>query len=404
MLRFRSVVAAAMVAAASIALAGCGSDAATGDGGGDTVKVGMLVSFTGNFATQAKDFDNSFTAGLQTLTNGTMEVAGHKIEVIREDDTGDPAIGTTKAKDLIGQGVQILTGPTNSNVAIAAAQQAIQNKVLYVGGTSGTSELVGMDDLVFATSGASPAGNQLYKSLFGDPKGKRIAAIGQDYAYGQDQVAQLKSLVEPLGGEVVPYLLPQSTTDFGPLMLQLKQNPPDFVTSFWAGAGQDQLWNAIAAQRIPDESTVFTVLLLRSSWPATADALGPDLLAKSVFGLSYFPGMTGNDADKALQAYSAQHDHQLEYDDAVGWNAAAMVVRAVSEGGTDTAKMAAALKGWTFDGPSGPVSIRAEDNQVTVPMATVRLESDGTGGYTPQLIKLFDDKELTPPVVKPIAS
>jgi branched-chain amino acid transport system substrate-binding protein len=404
------VVAAA--AAGLLALSGCAnhapSSSASGSSSGsaadaEPIKIGLIVSKTGNFAPQALDEINGVMAALDHLTKGTMKVNGHKLEVTTGDDTGVPAVGTGVAKQMIADGAKIIIGPTSSAVAVPVAQLCVQNDVLYLGGTSGTTDLVGMSDLVFATSGASPAGSQLTKAMLGgdDLQGKVLATVDQDYAYGQSVQQGLKALLEPLGVKVQGYLLPQNTTDFSAVALQIKQLKPDFLTSSWAGAGQNQLWSTFGSQGLTKLSTTFSSLLLRNSWAAIADSLGAGL-TDAVFTLGYFPGMTNNAEDKALQAYAKAHDHTIEYDDVVGWNGGAMIVRAVDKGGSDPAKMATALQDWSFEGPSGDVTIRAKDNQVTVPSATVHLSKDSSGQYQPKLIKIYSAKDLTPPVVAAI--
>jgi branched-chain amino acid transport system substrate-binding protein len=397
-------------AAGLLVLTGCANHAPSAGGSGSSdaadgepIKIGLIVSKTGNFAPQALDEINGVNAALDHLTKGTMTIDGHPIEITTGDDTGVPAVGTSVAKEMIADGVKIIIGPTSSAVAVPVAQLCVQNNVLYIGGTSGTTDLVGMSDLVFATSGSSPAGSQLTKAMLGDDlEGKTLVTVDQDYAYGQSIVAGLKALLEPEGVTVQSFLLPQNTTDFSGVALQIKQLHPDFLTSSWAGAGQNQLWSTFGSQGLTKMSTTFTGLLLRNSWAAIADALGEGL-ADAVFTLSYYGGMTDNEADKALQAYSKKHDHEIEYDDAVGWNGGAMIYRAIDKGGSDPAKMAAALQDWSFEGPGGEVTIRGEDNQVTVPSATVHLKKDASGQYQPDLIKIYTAEDLTPPVVKAIA-
>lgn len=55
-------------AAACLALTACSGSGSDDSADGDTVKVGIIVSETGVFATQAKDFQNGFNAALDHLT------------------------------------------------------------------------------------------------------------------------------------------------------------------------------------------------------------------------------------------------------------------------------------------------------------------------------------------------
>jgi branched-chain amino acid transport system substrate-binding protein len=389
-------------AAACLVLSACGgSDSGGGSGDGETVKVGIIVSETGVFATQAKDFQNGFNAALDHLTDGTMTVDGHKIEIMVGDDTGDAAVGTAKAKEFLGQGATILAGTTDSAVAVGVAEQAVQNDALFIGGTAGTTAFVGMDKKVFGTAGSSPAGQMIIPQLMGgDVEGTTLVTIDQDYAFGQTMAKAMKAQLEPLGVNVVSYLLPVSTTDFTPTMLKVEKDAPDFITTTWAGKGYNQLLGSLDSQGLLEDATFFKPLLLKQDWAPVGEALG-DSVSNATFYLSYFAGATGNEADKALQAYSETNGHSVEYDDAVGWHAGEMVVQAIKEGGTDTDAMAEALRGYTFEGPAGGVVIRAEDNQVTVPQFTVRLVDDG-GEWGVETIDTHTAEDLEPPVVKPL--
>jgi len=390
--------------AATALLAGCSSGGSDDEAAsGDPVTVGIIVSQTGVYATQAKDFVNGFNAGLDFITKGTGKVAGHEVKTLIGDDTGQASVGTAKAKEFLGEGATILTGPTDSAIALAVAEQAVQNNVLYIAGTSGTTETVGMDKRVFPTSGPSPAGNLVVNAILGDnPKGKTIAVIGQDVAFGQAQAAALKTQMEPLGVKVESYLLPAATSDFTPLALQLKELKPDFITSNWAGAGATQLLGTLGSQGVTENSTYFQFLFLSSGWPAIAEALG-DHVDNALLYTSYFEGATGNKQEKALIDYSKKHDHKIEYDDLIGFNAALMAAHAIEKGDiTDGASMAEALQGWTFTGPSGDVIIRAKDNQITLPAFTTNLVKGSDGTWKPKLVKAFTAKELEPPVVKPL--
>jgi branched-chain amino acid transport system substrate-binding protein len=398
--RFRRRAAAIAVLALTAACAPPGQD---GGAAGEAVTVGMILSYTGPYSTQAKNFENGFNAGLDYITKGTRTVAGHPVHVLKGDDTGQASVGTAKAREFLGKGATVLTGPTDSAIALAVAQQAVQNNALYIAGTSGTTATVGMDKRVFPTSGPSPAGQPIINKIIGnDPKGKRLAVIGQDVTFGQSQSTALEKQLTPLGVKVDKLLLPPTTSDFTPLAIQLKKLKPDFITSLWATAGATQLLSTLRAQGVLNEAQYFQFLFLSAGWPAIGEALG-QRIGESVFYTTYFPGVTGNPADQALSAYSARHGHKVEYDDLVGFNAALMLARAVEKGGTaDGGAMADALRGWSFTGPSGEVLIRAKDNQITLPGFTTRLVKQSDGSWKPRLLHAYPAKVIEPPVVKPL--
>src|SRR5690625_3454953 len=56
----------------------------------ETIKIGVLASLTGALESYGKQTRQGFDLGLEYATDGTMEVAGNKIEVIYEDTETKP--------------------------------------------------------------------------------------------------------------------------------------------------------------------------------------------------------------------------------------------------------------------------------------------------------------------------
>ncbi|GAA1280937.1 hypothetical protein Psi02_66780 [Planotetraspora silvatica] len=393
--------AALLMVPLGLAMAAC-STSGSAQGGSDSVKVGVISSITGTYAVQAADFRNGLEAGLNYLTKGTNTVNGRKIEVTYADDTGKPAVGIAKAKSMIASGATFLTGITDSSIAIPVAQQAVQNNVIYLPGGSASYQLTGMSPLVFGN--ANKNGSKIFPKLLGegDLSSKRLAYVGQDYAYGQDTYTSLKAQIDPLGIKSTEHLLPTTTTNFTAVAAQIKAENPDYIYSSWVGAGTDQLFAALRAQGVFDTSQFVGYLITRETYAAIGQALGPKGVENALFSLYYYPGFSGNDQEKFLISWSAQHKHQMEYDDPTGWNAAAMIVHAVQAGGTDVKKMASSLDDYTWTSPQGEVTMRAADHAELTPQFAVRLTQGADGSWTPVLVKAYPAKEMETPVTDPI--
>ncbi|WP_214104769.1 ABC transporter substrate-binding protein [Acrocarpospora catenulata] len=399
----KSAPAAALAAVATLAACGAPQSAVrSGDDSGSSYKVGVVTSYTGALAEVGKHWENGFLAGLDFLTGGTMKIDGKPIEILKGDDTGEAAVGTTVATNHLSKGAKIITGPATSAVGIAVVDVAKQNDALFIAGGMGSTDLVGMDKRVFLTNGNSPAGTMIYKKIIGDsPSGKKLVTINQDYAFGQTQAKSMEAMLTPEGVDVESIMLPLDTVDFSPTAHKIKAMKPDFVQTNWIGAGQEQLYTALAAQRTLTDATFFTTLFESTSWSGIAKALGDDL-ANSRFAIMYYPGLTGNEKDKYLQEYTAKQNRVVEFSDAIGWSSAEMVCRALTGGDyNDTAAMAQALRGWSFEGPQGKVDIRADDNQVIVPYFIVQLTQQGSG-WGLKLDEAVPAADLVPPVVNAI--
>ena len=69
-------------------------------GEGGTIKIGVLASLTGALESYGKQTSQGFELGLEYATDGTMEVAGKKIEVVYEDTETKPEVAVQKATKL----------------------------------------------------------------------------------------------------------------------------------------------------------------------------------------------------------------------------------------------------------------------------------------------------------------
>lgn len=393
---------AALAAVAGLALAACATPSGNRGGDGETLKVGIVTSETGLLSAVTDRWENGFMAGLEYLTDGTMEIDGKKIELLKGDDTGEAAVATTVAKKHISEGARILVGPSSSAVALPVADLAVQNDLLFISGGAGSTDMVGYDERVFLTNGNSPAGTYVYKEFLGDDtEGTTMETINQDYAFGQAQAAEMETMVEPEGISVNATMLPLDTVDFSAVANKIRGDKPDFVHTNWIGAGQTQLYSALGSQKALEGTKFFTTLFESAAWEGIGEALG-DQIENASFAMMYYPHYDETEKAKFLLDYSEKKNHTVEDGDgAYGWSSAEMVFRALSEGDADdTDSMVDALQDWTFEGPMGDVTIRGEDNQVIPPYAVVDLvKKDGT--WDVELDHVVPSEDITPAVVKP---
>ena len=91
--------------------AACSSTTTTDDtkGEGDnnkaeSIKIGVLASLTGALEAYGKQTKRGFELGLEYATDGTMEVAGKKIEFIFEDTETKPEVAVKKRQSLLRRG------------------------------------------------------------------------------------------------------------------------------------------------------------------------------------------------------------------------------------------------------------------------------------------------------------
>ncbi|QAY74434.1 amino acid ABC transporter substrate-binding protein [Agromyces protaetiae] len=393
----RKYLAPAVLAVAALALVGCAPTATPG--GGDAtadaaapVTVGMITSQTGPLAAYGAAYTAGFEAGLDYATDGTGTVDGREIDLVWEDDQGNPDTAVAKAKDLIGQGVQIIAGTVVSGIATTLAEQAAQNKILYISGPAATDAVTGVNEYTFRS------GRQTYQDVatagtfIGDPDGKKVVVFAQDNAFGQGNLAGVQAVLGGKGATVEGVLVAEDATEFTPFAQQLLAAQPDLVFVAWAGASSGAMWTALQQQGVFESTPVVTGLGDVSTYNAYGDAS-----ADISFLNHYFAGAAGTDVEAAmiesLDAAGATPD--LFSPD--GFVAAQMIVQAIREGGDTVDGMIAALEGWSFESVKGEVTVRAEDHALIQPMYQVKLVQDGAN-WVPELIETIDADEVAPPV------
>lgn len=386
----------AVLAIAGLTLAGCAptaSDPGTDGEAQAAVPVAVITSETGPLAAYGEAYLAGFDAGLDYATDGTGAVDGREIDVTVYDDAGDTDTAVNLARDVIGQGVQIVAGTVSSGIALSLAEQAEQNQILYIAGPSAADAVTGINDYTFRS------GRQTYQDVatagtfIGDPAGQKVVVFAQDTAFGQGNLAGVDAVLGGAGAEVEGILVPEDATEFTPFAQQILSADADLVFVAWAGATSAAMWQALDQQGVFDAIPVVTGLGDVATYGAYAEA--SDRIS---FLNHYFGGAAGTEVEAAmierLDAAGATPD--LFSPD--GFVAAQMVVQAIREGGDDVDGMIAALEGWTFEGPKGTTTIRAEDHAVLQPMFQARLvEQDGT--WVPELIEIIEADTVAPPVV-----
>ena len=393
-------LAPAVIAALAMTLVGCAPTTASVPIGDDesttkaAVQVGMITSATGPLAAYGAAYTAGFEAGLDYATDGTGTVDGRELDITWKDDQGNPDTAVSVAKDLIGQGYQILAGTVVSGIAVTLAEQAAQNKILYISGPAAADAITGINDYTFRS------GRQTYEDVatagtfIGDPSGQKIVVFAQDNAFGQGNLAGVTAVLGAKGATVEGVLVAEDATEFTPFAQQLLDASPDLIFVAWAGASTGAMWTALQQQGVFDAVPVVTGLADAATYGAYGDASD-----KISFLSHYFPAATDNAQSKAMISYLEANDGQADLFSPDGFVAAQLLVQAVREGGGDNVDdMIASLEGYTFDSVKGSITIRAEDHAVLQPMFQAALTKGTDGTWAPELLATIDAETVAPPV------
>jgi len=386
----------ALLAASALALSACAPQTAepgaSGDGsaGPAEITVGVITSETGPLASYGTQYLDGFKAGLAYATDGTDEVDGTKIVVDYRDDAGDPDTAVGAAKELIGAGVNILAGSASSGVAAAVAEQAGQNKVLFISGPAAADALTGINGYTFRSGRQSAQDVATAGTFLGDIDGKKITVLAQNNAFGQGNEAAVKAILGGKGATVDSVLVAEDVTEFTPFAQQVLAGSPDLVFVAWAGATSGAMWQAMSQQGVLDAIPVVTGLGDSATFGAYGEAS-----EKISFLNHYFPGAPDNDVNDAMVKAVQDAGGTPDLFTPDGFNAALMIVQAITEGKGDVDAMVSALEDFTFDGPKGALTVRAGDHALIQDMYQVKLVADGDG-FAPELVETVPADEVAP--------
>jgi branched-chain amino acid transport system substrate-binding protein len=199
-----------------------------------SIKIGMIAPLSGPFAQIGKDMVTGTELYLDEIGR---QAAGRKIELLVEDDEGNPSVGVTKVRKLVeGDKVHLVTGGLLASTGYAIQPYVDAQKIPT------TYPVMAGDDMTqrkpakwvvrtgFSSSQSHhPFGEWVATQL----KYKKIAAVAADYAFGWESLGGFQKAFEDTGGQVVQKLwVPLNTADFGPYVAQIRRDVDAVWTLF----------------------------------------------------------------------------------------------------------------------------------------------------------------------------
>jgi branched-chain amino acid transport system substrate-binding protein len=198
----------------------------------DTVKVGILASYSGISATAGLSIDNVIK--LYQQQHGDAP-GGKKIEFVRRDTTGpNPEVARRLAQDLIvREKVQILLGPDFTPNVLAVAPLVTEAKVPAIVQGAATQGIIEKSPYYVRTFYAIPQSVNPMAQWAIDNKIRKVVVLVADYGPGQDAEATFTKRFTSLGGTVAGSIkVPVSNPEFSGYLQRIKDAGADAVFVF----------------------------------------------------------------------------------------------------------------------------------------------------------------------------
>ncbi len=385
----------------------CSSDKTEGDtnGNGDKaekkepIKIGVLASTTGALESYGKQTLRGFELGLEYATEGTMEVAGRKIEFVVEDTETKPEVAVQKATKLLEEDkVDFLVGSSSSADTLAVLPLAEEYQKVMIVEPAVADSITGSEFNKYIFRSARNSSQDAVAgaaAIAGD--GVKIATLAPDYSFGRDGVAAFKEAAEKLGADIVleEYADP-AATDFTSNIQKIIDAKPDYLFVVWAGANSP--WKQISDMKVQDKG----IKISTGAPDIAALATMEPLVGMEGFTV-YYHDLPKNEINDWLVT-----EHKKRFNGDVpdlftpgGMSAAISIVEALkkTEGDADADKLIETMEGMSFETPKGKMTYRAEDHQALQSLYAIKLEKkEGVAYPVPVLIRELTPEETAPPV------
>ena len=351
----RSLFAGAALFAAAMLPAGANAQ--------DTIKIGVISAYSGQFADTAAQIDNGIK--LYMKQHGDT-VAGKKVEIILKDDGAVPDRTKTAAQELIvNDKVSFIAGFGVTPAALAAAPLATQAKIPEVVMAAGTSIITEKSPYIVRTSFTLPQSSTIIGDWAVKNGIKKVATLTSDYAPGNDALASFKEHFAAGGGQIVEEVkVPLANPDFAPFLQRMKDSKPDAMFVF-VPAGQGGNFMKQYAERGLDKAGIKVI--------GPGDVMDDDLLngmgdaaLGTVTAHLYSAAHPSKMNKDFVAAYKKDFGNRPGFMAVSGYDGIHLIYEALKKtgGNTDGGKLIEAMKGMKWESPRGPISIDPETRDI----------------------------------------
>jgi branched-chain amino acid transport system substrate-binding protein len=224
--------------------------------GQSTLKIGVLLPYSGQFADTGTQLDNGIKLYLQRHGDSA---ATRKIEIVRKDVGGvAPDIAKRLAQELVVRDkVDILAGFVLTPNALAAADVSAQARKLMVIMNAGTSIITTKSPYSTRTSITLPQAAGAMAAWSRKSGIRNVYTMVSDFGPGHDAEGEFQQSFKQLGGVIVGSLrFPVANPDFSAFVRRVKDLSPEALFVFMpAGAQPAAFGRALAEQGIETKTT-----------------------------------------------------------------------------------------------------------------------------------------------------
>jgi branched-chain amino acid transport system substrate-binding protein len=339
------------------------------------LKIGLIMSYTGQFADAAAQMDNGIKLYVQEHGD---TVAGRKIEFIRRDTAGVPDNAKRHAQELVVRDkVDILAGFVITPEALSAADVSAEAKKLMVVMNAATSIITTKSPYLVRTSVTVPQINEAMGAWAAKKaRIKKAYTMVSDYGPGIDAEGAFQRGFKEAGGELVGSVrMPVANPDFFPFVQRAKDLNPEAIYVFIPGGAQPAAFGkALVDLGIDTKKT--RILGQGEITEENARKVMGDAALGLVTAFHYDANHQSAANGRFVGAYKVAFGRTPDYFSVGGWDGMHLVYEALKKtgGNADGEALVSAAKGMKWESPRGPISIDPETRDIIQTVYIRRVE------------------------------
>lgn len=206
----------------------------------EPVKIGLMAPLTGSWASEGQEMKQILDL-LAADLNERGGLLGRKVEVLAEDDAGDPRTASLAAQRLASRGVVAVIGTYGSSITEASQAIYDENEILQIanGSTAVRLSEKGLKYFLRTSPRDDEQGRVAAQTLLA--RGfKKVAVLHDNTSYSKGLAEEARALLGQAGATVAFFdALTPGERDYTAILTKLKAAGPEavFFTGYYPEAG-----------------------------------------------------------------------------------------------------------------------------------------------------------------------
>ena len=322
----------------------------------DPVKVGVIFPLSGGAGPQGQHVNWAIEAMAQMI-NADGGVLDRQIEILSRDDESTPAVGVSRANELISEGVDVIIEGWNSPVTLAMQPVIARAGIMDITAISKADPILSGEGnpLAVRLNSSNAQDGAVIAKFIQDAGATRIAFLTENDAYGTGAQASIEQALSDIGHDyekVAEELFPFDQADFRVQLSNVKSANPDITIAINAneGLGMPAIIRQASRSRLPGQLVAAVGTVAPSVIEVAGDA------ANGLVGADiYFPTVEPFASNEVNQRFIATTEELHDYtpDKFMALAATALQVWAMAAnevGSLEKTAIAERIRGGSFEG------------------------------------------------------